>query len=339
MSRSFPDLVRLFDSLPVPAADAGLGRYYAKPVPGFSACAVGKDTSGHPVLLIQADNTQAGTAAPLVLEHLSVIHLACCRVLHPSNGERERTLSVLRCMGSDRTLHEFFLRSLHPVVATLGQSPSRQQISDAIERLVDLFRHIAEAPRKTVAGLWAELFIITHAHEPSTLITSWRAIPEERFDFASGSHRIEVKSASGGTRIHQFSLGQLRPPPGAAVMIATLLIERAEGGSSVADLVAAIRARVTDPSLLLRLDNVVAQTVGRDWRSVQELRFDLQLAVNSLRFVDAAVVPAVPLPLPAEITGVHFRVDLTSHPLPFPSLLIESSPLFRACVPDQTEFP
>jgi hypothetical protein len=43
-------------------------------------------------------------------------------------------------------------------------------------------------------------------------------------------------------------------------------MERSAGGQSVNDLINDIRQRVTDPDLLLRLDAVVAQTLGTDWR-------------------------------------------------------------------------
>jgi hypothetical protein len=70
---------------------------------------------------------------------------------------------------------------VHPIIVSLPPKPSRQQISDAVEKLVDLFRQMTEAPRKTVAGLWAELFIIDQAHDPAKLLASRHALPEERF--------------------------------------------------------------------------------------------------------------------------------------------------------------
>src|SRR5438309_9527889 len=107
MSRSFPDLVKIFDGLSAPSANVGLGRFSAQPIPGQSACVIGKDTSGNPVLLVQADNALPGTAAPLVLEHLCVIHLVNCRVQAADQGEQRRTLSVVRCTESDRAMHEY----------------------------------------------------------------------------------------------------------------------------------------------------------------------------------------------------------------------------------------
>lgn len=333
MRHPFPDLVQLFDGLPTPTADVGLGRFCALSVPGYPFCAVGKDISGNPVLLIEADNAQPGTAPPLVLEHLAVIHMVNCHVQSPNLAADDRTLSVIRCTGADRALHEYFLRSLHPIIVSLPPKPSRRQISDAVERLVDLFRQMTEAPRKTVAGLWAELFVIAQAHDPARLLASWHAMPEERFDFALGIDRLDVKSASGGVRMHHFSLEQLRPAGQSRVVIASLLIERMEGGTSVNDFVDAIRGRIADPSLLVRLDSVVAQTLGQDWRAMQRVRFDLQQAIHSLRFVEASAIPSVHVPVPAEVSAVHFRVDLTQHPLLFPDVLMQESELFRAALP------
>lgn len=333
MSRPFPDLVQLFDTLSAPSANVGLGRFCAQPVPGFSACAVGKDTSGNPVLLVQADNTLPGTAAPLVLEHLCVIHLVNCRVQAGDQGEQQRTLSVIRCTGTDRAIHEYFLRSLHPIVASLGQSPSRDQISEAVQKLVDLFRRMADAPRKAVAGLWAELFLIAKSSDPAYLLGAWHAIPEERFDFGHGIDRLDVKAALGGLRLHHFTLEQLRPAGHVRVLIASLLTERSEGGTSLNDLVDSIRARVADPDHLIRLDSVVAQTLGQDWRAMQQTRFDLQQAIQSFRFIDATTIPSVVSPPPPEVSAVHFRVDLTQHPMPFPDALIQGSRVFRAAIP------
>jgi len=333
MSQPFPDLVQIFDGLSAPSANVGLGRFCAQPIPCYSGCAVGKDTSGNPVLLIHADNALPGTAAPLVFEHLCVIHLVNCRVQAGDQGEQQRTLSIIRCTDTDRAVHEYFLRCLHPIIASLPQRPSRDQVSQAVERLVDLFRRMADTPRKMVTGLWAELFLIARSVDPESLLDAWHSTPEEKFDFAIGVDRVDVKAASGGLRVHHFALEQLRPVARVRVLIASVLAERTHGGASLNDLVDSIRARVTHPDLLIRLDSVVARTLGQDWRALQETRFDLQQGIESLRFVDATAIPAVTSPPPPEVSAVHFRVDLTQHPMPFPEALVQASGLFRAAVP------
>lgn len=326
------DLVRLFDSLPVPTAEVGLGRFCAQPIPGFPACAVGKDISQRPVLLIQAENTSPGGVPPLVYEHLSVIHLVNCRVQSPDRQPDERTLSVIRCTGDERPLHEYFLRALSPVVEAFSTAPSQQEVSRAIEHLVELFRQLAIPPHKTIQGLWAELFLIARAREPETLIRCWHSMPEERFDFVKCNERLEVKTASSRIRSHTFGLEQLRPPTGTSAIVASVLMERTNGGVSAFVLVEEIRNRVDDPALLVQLDTGISRTLGSDWRHADEARFDRHLAEESLRFFDARNVPAVSPIVPTEVSDIHFRVDLSAvrplalDVLPADSLLFASSP-------------
>lgn len=333
MSRSVSDLVRLFDSLPAPSTDVGLGRFCAQPLPGFPACSVGKDTAQNPVLLIQADNASPAAASPLVLEHLSVIHLVNCRVHTPQGEQHDRTLSVIRCTGTDRAMHEYFLRALHSVVVALPRNPTQQDVSQAIQRLVELFRQLSEPPRKALQGLWAELFIIARASDPRSLIQCWHAMPEDRFDFSDGPQRLEVKTASGRVRSHRFALEQIRPAAGTVAVVASVLTERTAGGTSLIDLLDEIRNRIDDADILIRLDNVVARTIGTDWRHATDTRFDRQLAEDSLRFFDALSIPAVSTEVPPEVSDIHFRVDLSRQPSLVPTHDEAHTSLLLAAVP------
>jgi hypothetical protein len=215
----------------------------------------------------------------------------------------------------------------------LPSTPARRQIIEAIDALVELFRRASNPPRKTVQGLWAELFVIERASDPSALLRCWHAAPEDRFDFAEDVQRLEVKTAAGGMRLHRFAQEQLRPAGNTRVMIVSVLMERSVGGPSISDLIDVIRRRVADPNLLIRLDAVVAETLGKEWRAALEDRFDRQLAEQSIRFLDARTIPSVPAELPPEVTEVHFRVDLTNHPLTYPDDLRRAGGLFIAALP------
>ena len=101
-----------------------------------------------------------------------------------------------------------------------------------------------------------------------------------------GKDRLEVKAAAGQLRIHHFSLEQLRPPFPTRAVVASLLTEHTAGGTSIADLVDDIRCGIGDAELLIRMDAVVAGILGANWREADTVRYDAQLAVELLRFVD-----------------------------------------------------
>lgn len=115
-------------------------------------------------------------------------------------------------------------------------------------------------------------------------------------------------------------------------MTASLHVNSASGGSSINDLVDVIRRAVADPDSLIQLDASVAQTLGHDWRAMRDHRFDFQAALTSLRFFDAACIPAVAAPLPSELSSVSFRVDLSQLQAEALTDLVDSSDLFHAAV-------
>ncbi len=329
-----PDLVRLFASLPLPVGNSPAGRFSVLPIAGIPSCSVGKDTTGYPVLLVEtvASGPRAAVA-PIVLQNLSVLHNVDCRMQDPDGGTSTHRVSVIRCCGDDQLVREYFLRALTPILASLPARPAREQVVAAIATLIELFRRATQPPRKTVLGLWAELFVICSAPDPAPLLRCWHTAPEDRFDFAEDTQRIEVKASASRVRTHRFSHEQLRPPAGTAVVITSVLMARLAGGQSVNDLVDEIRRLVADPDLLVQLDAVVADTLGSDWRSAQEERFDRQLAAETLRFLDARTIPSVPAGLPPEVTDVHFSVDLSTHPLTPPDELRQEGGLFVAAIP------
>jgi hypothetical protein len=197
-------------------------------------------------------------------------------------------------------------------VEMLGKSPASSAVSDAIRTIVELFRALQQPPRKAVQGLWAEVLLIAESSKPETLIRSWHVLPEDRYDFSSGADRLEVKSTGGAQRVHHFSLEQLRPPAGTTTLVASVRVERSGGGASLEELLAALRHRLTiQADLMLRVEVVVASTLGNSLRAGLRERFDLELARGSVALFDIVQIPTITGPIPREITDVRFRSDLT----------------------------
>lgn len=329
------DLTVLFDALPSPSIAVGSGaRFATLPISDHEFHRVGKDAQGAPLLLIAvADTAGRARPAPIVLEHLTVQHDMPCRVLRPDGTVEERRFTVVRCTGTDSTLRTYFLRLTSTIVAALGTAPSRADVAGAIERLAELFRALAEPPRKTMRGLWAELLVIAQGRDPAALIGAWHTTLEDRYDFSLGSQRIEVKSTTGRARQHHFSLEQLIPPAGTDLLVASLFVEQAGAGISVAELAGEIRARVAnDPQAVLHVDRIVALTLGEGWRRAGEERFDRELAESSLAFFEPAVIPAVGVQLPRGVSEVRFKSDLIGCPTADLAYHRAAGKLFRAAL-------
>lgn len=308
------DLARQFGTLAPPTGTKSDLRFSAARVEGHSRHRIAVDRHGLPALLIAVADA-AGPGPPMVLEHILMQQGVDCRVTEPDGGTSTQRCTIVRCTDWDPITHEYFLRVGQTVLDAVGDEPRRETVSRTIERLVELFRALAAPSRKSVIGFWAEMFVISHARHPATLVQAWHEKPEERFDFAWLDERLEVKAAAGRVRRHHFSLEQLLPIAGARVLIASLLLERSTGGPSLRDLVDSIRSTIADdPEQLLRFDAIVALTLGESWQAAMEERFDGSLAAQSLMFFDQEVVARPPGTMPLGVTEVRFVSDLSGCP-------------------------
>ena len=131
-----------------------------------------------------------------------------------------------------------------------------------------------------------------------------------------------MKSSSTRERCHHFSLDQLTPPVGSRLLVGSIFVERAGGGTSTSELITEIHSILGGAAdLSIELDRVVAQTLGNAWRRGLQQRFDREAARASLQFFDGAIVPSIPMPLLAGVSDVRFKADLGScQPLALPQL-------------------
>lgn len=309
------DLVSAFLGVPeLPARDARTADAFAVvPIPEFPAHRLGRDATGAPcVLLAVRASPGEAVALSVTLAHLSVRHDVQCRLTSGSKTEEHR-MTVVRLLGGERELREPFLRVLGPIVAQLGDTPDANSVTRALHHLVDLFRALDRPPRKSVQGLWAEVFLLARASDPRQALRAWHATPGDRHDFVDGAERVEVKSAARGPRRHHFSLEQLTVPPGTSLLIASVHVEPAGAGTSLAELLAEVRVQVaTDATLAAKADAVAISTLGSLLAPALEMRFDREFAEATLAWYDGTEVPRVPSPIPSEVTDVRFSADLSA---------------------------
>ena len=310
------NLIELFQSLKSTATVYGSNQFSTTLIPGYEQHRLGKDAQGSPLLLISVlDAPSQRQPAPIVLEHLTVMYNQNCRVSRPNNTLEEGQFTVVRCTGEDTTLQAYFLRVASAILIVLKNRPTQSDIAHAMNQLIELFRAMAKPSRKSVQGLWAELFLIAQSKQPAILVKAWHTLPEDRYDFAMDDQRIEVKSFSGNIRQHHFSLEQLHPPEGVKTLVASVFVERLQAGKSIIDLRKKIQSCLgDDPNSLLHMDTVIALTLGNDWHQAAEACFDQRLAKEALAFYEASTIPSVNPNLPPSVSRVHFQSNLTGIP-------------------------
>jgi hypothetical protein len=302
-------------------------------VPGYDSYLLARDSVGAPAIIIRHVHEGSGLMR-VELQHLRVLHGVRCQIDFPDGQEEVDDVSLIRC-GADPDLEAVFLRLMGGLIPEFGD-PSPDAMAQLIAHLVDLFRALSQPPRKSIQGLWGELLMIVSSIEPITLLTAWHVDPSDMYDFNIGHLRIEVKTSASRRRTHHFRLEQLQPPAGAEVAICSLITERAGGGVTIADLVTEIEVRLSNrPDLIVRVETVVAETLGSEWRSSAHITFDREVARDSIRFIPVAKVPSIPADaLPEGVSNVHFEVRLDAIQGISPDEQRVKGGLFAAAVPD-----
>lgn len=311
------DLLSLFQELSAYNSpnniDASANRFVARPIPGHNAFRLAKDTLGFPTLLLSADKSYVRRRShPIALENLRVLPDVECRITHPDGFVEEGRFTIISCISDSQSLQAYFLRVASTVLLSVSAEPSELEVVKTVDSLVELFQALIRPPRKSVQGLWAELLIIDLSRKPNVLLDAWHTLPDDIYDFSSGTQRIEVKSASEHVRRHHFTLEQLNPPAGTIALIASLFVNRSGAGLSLGDLLNRVRDKVAGTTdLAFILERVVAGTLGHNWEYGLEERFDYETARQSLAFYDASNVPSVDPKLREGVSHVRFQSDLS----------------------------
>ena len=260
-----------------------------------------------PVLLLSCAASVALRRPPIGLQHLTVEFGVRFRVRTPTRIV-EDDFVVVSLRGDDLGLAEAFCLAADALVAALPEVPSASDIEKAVREFVEVLSALSLPSPRAVAGLWAELWLMSVASDPQAAVMAWHRNPTDRFDFSFAAHFVEVKATEREERNHDFSYEQLRRTE-APVNVVSLRLRRAQGGKSVADLVAKLQAGLS-AELRAKLVKNVFGAIGSAVSEASEIRFDDGFAEANLRVISADRVPVVEIPTASPISAVRFRVNL-----------------------------
>lgn len=308
-------LVSLLETInmPAPAPEIGL-QYRVKPIPNFESHYFGRTSSGAPCLLLSAKDS--ALKAPIRLAAIEVCFAVPCSIAVEGDVKRTETLTTIICTASDRAVQGYFAHVCETILHIVGKTPNLEQVVEAVHRLVALFQRLAAPTRRSVIGLFGELYVIYSAYSPREAVAAWRSTTDDRFDLSVGDVRVEVKASSRRLRVHEFSLEQCSPPSNTDGILISLFIEASGGGTSLLDLIERIEEQLGgDANLLLKFQETIAEGLGDNASTALSLRFDENLARSSLQVYELTSIPAIREKLPTEVSQVRFRSDLSSTPV------------------------
>lgn len=270
---------------------------------------IGVNEDGAPMFFVKTSRTM--DAKFVELDLIRVRHNAVCCIYEEKATARD-VYTIIELRNANIDYAKYFIEVVGLLLKQLPILPSPEQLDEELKKLTALFKCLNEPARKTIQGLWAELFLIARSKNPEYLVGAWHVSPEDRYDFNDGINKIEVKSSSRDARIHRFSLTQLSDVAIKNLIVASVFVLPSGKGSSVFDLKEIIDSKVKCPDLRLKLAKIIAQTLGADFIKAGELHYDDMIAKSTLRFYRARDIPTIAIEsVPHEISGVRFDSDLS----------------------------
>ncbi|WP_299247731.1 PD-(D/E)XK motif protein [uncultured Cytophaga sp.] len=305
------NLIELYDELIIPSTTGDV--FTAVPIPEFPQFRVAINSEESPIILLSInDPIKDVSLKNFRLKHLQLQQNINCKIIEDEKVSFQ-IFTVITFTNSDRNLQEYFFKISETLIKTIGGNPTQQQLISSLNKFVEVFRALTDVPKKTVQGLWAELFFIENGTDSSTLLNYWHQIPEEKFDFNAGKEKVEVKSNTNFDRIHIFSSEQLNPPQETQVLIASIFVRQNTNGKSIQELVNNITNKLkNDFELIDKLNSIVCNTLGNTIEQSIMMKFDYGIAKDSLLFYKHQDIPKIEeLNIPNQVSEVKYKSDLS----------------------------
>lgn len=287
------------------------GCYAADSVPFACQHKIGVSSEGYPTFFIKASGKDE--ALDITLEFIKVLFNRTCRLIENDEVREMDGYAIVSMSASNGDYQKYFIDVLCILLQELPDNVTIKILKTELIKIADLFSNLSKPSKKTLQGLWAELFIIEQAKSPEYLLQAWHISPNDKFDFNDGRDKIEVKSTRTVRRVHKFSLEQLHPNTNSNLIIASVFVIETGKGKTIFDLKDSICKKVSDLGLQFRLNEIIVQTLGFDFDKVNDISFDYQQALDTLMFYDVRDIPTIAIEsIPESISNIHFDCDLSA---------------------------
>lgn len=297
----------------------------------FSFAKIGINNEGFPVILISSviDHTSF-SLKNVRLKYIELTHNVECKVSENRTSKFDY-FSIIVFKSELLNLISYFLGIAETLLNSLSKNPTQKEVFETFKNFVDIFSSLSDAPTKTLQGLWSELLLIDVAKNPKCLLDYWHNHPNEKFDFNADSEKLEVKSSSRLDRVHIFSSEQLYADEDKQILIASVFTRQTTNGKSIINLIESIQIKSPENCFSEKLYSIVSKTLGNSFEQSLRIKYDYDLAVNSLKFYRHQDISKIEeLNIPERVFEVKYKSDLTETPSIIPNTIINAGVLFNS---------
>ncbi len=305
----------LYDKfLSIKGENSGKEVFKALPVCEEMTHRIGCSEEGYPMFFVECSDSTKTTDIKLAL--FRVLFNRNCSILDMQTQQSQTKVFTLIQMNSHKEeLQKYFFQVVFIILQKIPLKPRVSLLKQEIANVIQLFLLPTQFSKDVVRGLFAELLVIERSNNPTYLVRAWHITPQDKYDFNDSIDKIEVKSTTGDSRSHVFSLEQLTPNTNSKLLIASMFVNQTGVGKNVFDLEESISSKLSSTDDMIKLQEVVLKTIGIHTDEAASLTFDYNMAINSFKLFDYKDIPSIPISsIPPQVSSVHFRSDLSEIP-------------------------
>ncbi|WP_172582890.1 PD-(D/E)XK motif protein [Subtercola boreus] len=310
------DVLRVFDLLEGRAHNASEGTesgYFVEIAradrPGIY---LGVSQAGEKTFIVTSEQSQV-PPPPLRLASIAVDYGIECQ-LREATSSRLVRVTVIRCLANEPGIIDVFTAMCAVLANSFNDRVTEREVAEELRRWSTLFWRLQERVETDVVGISGELVAIAASPNPDLWISAWHSRPNDLLDFIFDEAQVsvEVKATRSGKRRHTFSLDQIQTTGSLSRYVASVPVQFAESGESLADLIREISDRLNNDTSRLKLWEALSQVCGAGLEDVLARKFDVLAAKAGLAFFSADDIPSpvVERPFPTGVSRVSFHVDL-----------------------------
>lgn len=286
---------------------SGCQSLYGEELPAVSGMWLAIDEQAFPSLLFSSQASD--TRNDIELRFVGVRFSRQCEIAIDGQRSASGTYTIVRLEENDPDLVRVFLRLLEETFCGEALTAhNNREISERILELANLFSQLEHSARDVV-GLWGELQIICQANSPEMAARCWCLEKTAKYDFVCDDFALEAKTTLRPSRVHRFSLDQLRAHGEFEIYVASIQVVQAFGGSTVSQLMDRVLEAITDAALRRSFLALCLLKGGEDiYKSA--LKLQLLSTDRGIAYFATCDIPVPFVDAESPITNVRFDVCL-----------------------------
>ena len=218
----------------------------------------------------------------------------------------------MKCKELDQKFQQVFLKHSDDIIKKLSKEPTQKEIFEVISNLVNLFDKLSKQSKKSLIGLWGELFIINNSKNKEKLVRAWHNSNNETWDFYSDKEALEVKTTETNSRSHHFSYEQLNVGK-ENLIIASIMLRYSRQGKTVNDLMKSILSKLKDNELIIKFNTLCDEIItNKSDDDINECIYEYEYAQQNINFYEVGKIPRVKENLMPGVSDVNFTSKLNN---------------------------